>query len=1135
MLNAHGTPGPKPDETKKSYITATIGGGIAGLMSNYAMGKLYQKQLAADKNTPRQEFHIFEASSDVCSKTSGIIPGRNTLGFHYKDTKTALTCLKVALAFAQEFFTEIDGLFRVDPTKTESTDPKRHGLYALLNADETIFPKEEILNTYRELRDYYESAIALHPDIKNIYGDSQNFHRLVDFAAFEKDRSQFADKVDVSHLQAAVVTAERLIDIPVLKRYLQRKLAEYGVQIHYNHRVTSISADNKSGKYNLHFEKPGQTQKQEQAEPFKTDFVANSAWEYADALFREAGFVGVPTKVRTNRVKVIGRFKLPDDHKDDPSVFFCMGEHAMFSNLGNGEALVTFAPVTNVMNSTDLIPPKQYRRYLKDGTFAQAQDRSRKLANELEHGIKDDKVLSSLRLGMLFLRATASMKDQVFADNISKKLSQHDNLSPEERNQLIEKLNSGKILLCTGSILEEEEIGRHYSDQFARLLEPMNDDCLALIAHKLNNHELVLTPERLEYENGEKIVKWVLSKIICKEIPSADDIETLKHFLEAPVMQILPDEETKWQIRRIITTQTINPAYLGKLKEFIKGMMMTWRDRKLFAESIRSGETFLIPDDNTDPKKSTKAAREQILAQKIEQDSLTAKEYIELANKLLIGERRIVASRIHQLTQLEKDNLAHKLMTGERGIYAKKILQGTATYLPWFAKAELLSVSFGTVQSEGTVVLCDPGSKFHERSYDGISAEAEYESGVIKNALSKFTFALHNGNRQSQIQQDAIKANVEIFGELTKVPGIKPEYFDLPTLPECKEELDKRLRANLLFFWIKKGQPHYPDSMPSLKKWQEKESRVEWKTIVADALRVYNFKNTITQKNLRVKQLMLCETDSLYAHEIKTARMEEEILEIPPNKNLKLTLSFSDLRSHADSKLASNHAPNNAAFFDKRDHNKKEVWFLNWLEEQLSNELLFPIYLNTPLLAPEYKQALYNSFQDTSKNGGSAWRKEYVAKLVAAFSQSQAHLTLHLENDTEYLKIKPLAPGKNELQKNQKEQIDLIASRYQEKQVELTKALFDKILSDTLNKTHLTGIVWTDSLNAATKYVSKISVETKDYVSSLIGGLVKYSCFCAPEQSSARAKALGASYDVSKTQVEPESISANPTHLNLTV
>ena len=70
---------------------------------------------------------------------------------------------------------------------------------------------------------------------------------------------------------------------------------------------------------------------------------------------------------RTNRLKALLIVKLPESLIQANSMLFCMGQHCMFSNLGNGLGMMTFAQVTNMEASSDLSLSHDANRFLNDG------------------------------------------------------------------------------------------------------------------------------------------------------------------------------------------------------------------------------------------------------------------------------------------------------------------------------------------------------------------------------------------------------------------------------------------------------------------------------------------------------------------------------------------------------------------------------------------------------------------------------------------------------------------------------------------------------------------------------------------------------------------------------------------------
>ncbi len=67
----------------------------------------------------------------------------------------------------------------------------------------------------------------------------------------------------------------------------------------------------------------------------------------------------------------LAEVELPEALRERPSMFFCIGPHAMFSNIGNGIGRITFAPVTNfgttIENKMPNTPEQPFERWLNEG------------------------------------------------------------------------------------------------------------------------------------------------------------------------------------------------------------------------------------------------------------------------------------------------------------------------------------------------------------------------------------------------------------------------------------------------------------------------------------------------------------------------------------------------------------------------------------------------------------------------------------------------------------------------------------------------------------------------------------------------------------------------------------------------
>jgi hypothetical protein len=111
-----------------------------------------------------------------------------------------------------------------------------------------------------------------------------------------------------------------------------------------------------------------------EAAHFDAPSVVNCTWQNMELINQSLGIPLNPGE-RTLRLKTIVTFKLPDHLLETPSLFFCMGPHCMFSNMGNGKGMLTYAPETNVASTTDITLDEKYDRFLNDEASSDERDK----------------------------------------------------------------------------------------------------------------------------------------------------------------------------------------------------------------------------------------------------------------------------------------------------------------------------------------------------------------------------------------------------------------------------------------------------------------------------------------------------------------------------------------------------------------------------------------------------------------------------------------------------------------------------------------------------------------------------------------------------------------------------------------
>lgn len=362
----------------KTFNVAIIGGGIGGCLAAIELAELAKK--IKHNNTPLLNITILEKGPELARGTAQLTPGRLGLGFHYVDEKTALIYLQHTTNFVRRY----PDCFIAGYLSANS--PLRHGRYIVMkNAGiNNYHPKPlETLKVYEKIQDQYRELIAKdrdkYPDDKvKIWGEPEDFLKITYIAEDQQElRDYLAERqgktlinvtavydkksngystgnpptdANLQDVAFIVETAEELLDWEKCRSKILRELnqlREHGLkennysiewvtnaevtQLNYNEQKDCIEVACKNGNSYL------------------ADYPVVCAWERAEALLRPLG-IPVPEKT-TNRLKSIISVTLPVEMYETPSMFFCMGPYAMFSNLGNGRGKVTYAVKTNMGNA----------------------------------------------------------------------------------------------------------------------------------------------------------------------------------------------------------------------------------------------------------------------------------------------------------------------------------------------------------------------------------------------------------------------------------------------------------------------------------------------------------------------------------------------------------------------------------------------------------------------------------------------------------------------------------------------------------------------------------------------------------------------------------------------------------------
>ena len=375
-----------------SITVAILGGGIGGCMAALRLSEKF----------PDSKIILFEKNNNLLLGTSNCTPARMGLGFHYVDANTAKTYLRQTIDFVKYFYQSCP--FLMVGQEFPEDNFLRNGRYFIVK--DSLFSSEQILETYETLAKEYAELVKR--DKKNeLFGNPTQFYRILESKEYEND-------INLAHLDTAIETHEHLLNWPYFRKFLLDEIATHkNIEVLIEREVQDIGYLYTQNVYLIRLK---QEDLCKYSNPHKADFVINATWEWADYFNSKIGYyrLPVPDEIRTNRAKVIIKVKLPDELKEKNSMFFCIGPYCMFSNIGEGYGLITYAPKTNRKNSTSLIPEKEYLDLI-NGRIS--EEDKLKIAKEIIKGVSQyipamsEAKMDEVRFGTVQVEGEADIAD----------------------------------------------------------------------------------------------------------------------------------------------------------------------------------------------------------------------------------------------------------------------------------------------------------------------------------------------------------------------------------------------------------------------------------------------------------------------------------------------------------------------------------------------------------------------------------------------------------------------------------------------------------------------------------------------------------------------------------------------------
>lgn len=416
------------------YSRAVIGGGLAGCL---AAIELANKKESTSRH---KKICLIETNEDLLQGTSNVTPGRMGLGFHYIHQETAIVYLHSTIKFVKKYRASVELFaekhknsaepFMIGGNEVED-HPLRRGRYFITN--DSLFPKEDILSTYEALQAEYR-RLCQEDNSNQVFGDPEVFFQILEPSEYKGD---VGEKVI-----CGIETSEHLLNWPLFKEFVIEEIKKNkNIDVFTGIEVKGVGFDAETNEHVLFcYNRKGNQLKYKIHSPF----VINCTWEHVEEITQAGGLLPVhrtedsessekapitlEDRERTNRLKILVEVELPKSLKEAHSMFFCMGAHCMFSNMGNGRGMLTYAPVTNFIQSNEISVSEEMAFYLglnkADTVSTSTAARVRRYGDRIIKGVADyipemrGAKLLSVRFGIVITKGSVDIFDHKSAFHI---------------------------------------------------------------------------------------------------------------------------------------------------------------------------------------------------------------------------------------------------------------------------------------------------------------------------------------------------------------------------------------------------------------------------------------------------------------------------------------------------------------------------------------------------------------------------------------------------------------------------------------------------------------------------------------------------------------------------------------------
>jgi hypothetical protein len=338
-----------------------------------------------------------------------------------------------------------------------------------------------------------------------VFGPVSSFYRVL-------DPSEYANEVNIDIIEIGIETSEHIFNWMAFLADIRERLIQHpNIKLREFTEVTKIER-NGLGKSRFTIE----AKTTEGYRIYKeTNFIVNSTWHEIKRLNDQIGLRMIPGE-RTNRLKTLLVLDLPPSLEHSNSMFFCMGQHCMISNLGGRRAMATYASETNLETSSGLTMSRNAERLLNGGaTQEEKLFIARKMVEGISHYIPQiaNAIIVDLKFGIVQTKGDLRLSDLKDPSHPFNKRADH--YITSEQIGLISNPCMKLFYFIDNARIVADLIKAHFHADRVIML------CMEMLAKQAVNQRIEFNPtlQRLVLENLERyspthLVKEDVGKIV---------------------------------------------------------------------------------------------------------------------------------------------------------------------------------------------------------------------------------------------------------------------------------------------------------------------------------------------------------------------------------------------------------------------------------------------------------------------------------------------------------------------------------------------------------------------------------------------------------------------------------------------